>query len=387
MFHNHISRNSGGIVQERIESLKIGQKMQDLPEDLWHRSFKYYVKEDPDRKGGPNLRMIRLDPSKPSLTVTGFVFNKFVHPYADRFITVREAARLQGLPDELEFKGSLTSTQQQVGNAVPVELATAVFGRLLEHAVSNGRGGPLSAFSLFSGAGGLDIGAGNAENGGCRIGVPLAMDSWKDACDTLSGYKGASTAVRQQDITEVGDPLGYWRENTGIGASPDIVFGGPPCQAFSQAGKQKALCDPRGTLIFEFLRFVGDIRPDYFVMENVPNIASVDKGGLLRQVLEHMRGMGYNVSSGVLCAADYGTPQMRKRMIFIGCDKRLGHVGLPPVTHCPSSNILGLPAYRTVGDAFDGIPLEARPAGAGRGAEPMLPEPRASGTGVTFADL
>ena len=75
---NHIARRVGKEVQKRISALKVGQKMQDLPEELWHDSFRYYVKEDPNRKGGPNLRLIRLDPAKPSLTVTGYIFNKFV---------------------------------------------------------------------------------------------------------------------------------------------------------------------------------------------------------------------------------------------------------------------------------------------------------------------
>lgn len=125
--YNHQPRRAGPKVQERIDALGIGDKMQDLPEHLWHESFRYYVKEDPDRKGGPNLRMIRLDPQKPSLTVTAYIFNKFVHPYENRFITPREAARLQGFPDDLEFQGSLTSTQLQVGNAVPVSLGQAIF--------------------------------------------------------------------------------------------------------------------------------------------------------------------------------------------------------------------------------------------------------------------
>ena len=82
--HNHIARRVGPDVQRRIDALKIGQKMQDLPEELWHASFRFYVKEDPNRKGGPNLRMIRLHPDRPSLTVTAYIFNKFVHPYEDR---------------------------------------------------------------------------------------------------------------------------------------------------------------------------------------------------------------------------------------------------------------------------------------------------------------
>jgi DNA (cytosine-5)-methyltransferase 1 len=123
---NHIPRKVGAEVQRRINALGVGQKMQDLPEELWHPSFKFYVKEDPNRRGGPNLRLLRLDPQKPALTVTGFIFNKFVHPRENRFITPREAARLQGFPDDWVFEGTLTSAQRQVGNAVPVPLATAL---------------------------------------------------------------------------------------------------------------------------------------------------------------------------------------------------------------------------------------------------------------------
>ena len=155
MISNHIARKVGEIVQKRIDHLGIGQKMQDLPEELWHESFRFYVKEDPTRKGGPNMRMIRLDPAKPSLTVTGFIFNKFVHPFENRFVTVREADRLQGFPDDFSFWGSLTSTQQQVGNAVPIPLGKALFSQIREYALRNGcvQNNSLTALSLFCGAG------------------------------------------------------------------------------------------------------------------------------------------------------------------------------------------------------------------------------------------
>ena len=104
MLANHIARSAGHLVQQRIDHLDIGQKMQEFPpEELWHESFRYYVKEDPNRQGGPNLRMIRLDPSKPSPTVTGFIFNKFVHPFENRFVTVREAGGYRDFLTSLLF--------------------------------------------------------------------------------------------------------------------------------------------------------------------------------------------------------------------------------------------------------------------------------------------
>lgn len=356
MFYNHVARKVSDPVQRRIDALKIGQKMQDLPEELWHKSFRYYVKEDKTRKGGPNMRLIRLDPDEPSLTVTGYIFNKFVHPYENRYVTVREAARLQGLPDDIEFKGSLTSTQQQVGNAVPVQLAKAVFQQICAFATQRGER-QLTALSLFCGAGGLDIGAKQAGEQGCPIHTKVAIDHWKDACDTLRGYLGNETEVVEQDITQILDPKAFWKRSSHTEAMPDLIFGGPPCQAFSQAGKQKALQDPRGMLIFDYLRFVGEIHPKYFIMENVSNIKSVAGGSLYQDILREMEKMGYHVTADVLCAADYGAPQKRKRCIFIGVDKRLGRIALPAPTHSSDGTRLSLQPYDTVGKAFEGLPV------------------------------
>ncbi len=220
---NHVARRVGIDVQKRINALKIGQKMQDLPEELWHESFKFYVKYDPNRQGGPNLRMIRLDPEKPSLTVTSYIFNKFVHPYQDRFITVREAARLQGLPDDLKLQGTLTSSQLQVGNAVPVPLAKAVFDQLVKQANLLGfENRSQKALSLFSGAGDMDIGADLTQG----IETKVAVDNWVDACATLKGYFGNRISIIEKDISTIQDPLSFWQNVSGEINKPDIIFGG-----------------------------------------------------------------------------------------------------------------------------------------------------------------
>lgn len=355
MVYNHVARRVSCIVQKRLDALKIGQKMQDLPEELWHDSFKYYVKEDKNRKGGPNMRLIRLDPNKPSLTVTGFIFNKFEHPYENRYITVREAARLQGFPDDVEFKGTLTSTQQQVGNAVPVQLAKSIFNHICRFE-NNRSKKPVTAFSLFCGAGGMDIGAYQAKYDETVIHTRLAIDSWQDACDTLEGYLGSKTKILVQDVCKISNSLKYWKENTGLPDKPDLIYGGPPCQAFSQAGKQKSIEDPRGLLIFQFLRFIEEIHPKYFVMENVSNIKSVNKGMLYKSILNKMDELGYNVSEKILCAADYGAPQKRNRAIFIGTDKCIGQVDIPHPTHSETPTLFGTLPYVDVAEAFKGLP-------------------------------
>ncbi|MFH7028545.1 MAG: DNA (cytosine-5-)-methyltransferase [Heteroscytonema crispum UTEX LB 1556] len=350
---NHIARRVGSDVQKRIDALKIGQKMQDLPEELWHDSFKYYVKHDPNRQGGPNLRMIRLDPDKPSLTVTGYVFNKFVHPYENRFITVREAARLQGFPDDLKFEGTLTSTQLQVGNAVPVPLAKAVFEHLIRQAQSLGfENRSLKAFSLFSGAGGMDIGAHLTRS----IETKVAVDNWSDACATLRCFFGKRICVVEKDICTVEDPLSLWQNTSGEVEKPDIIFGGPPCQAFSQAGKQKGLQDERGGMIYEFLRFIKHLHPPFFVMENVSNLKGISSGKLYQEIWDKMTNLGYNVSVGVLLATDFGTPQLRRRLFFLGCREDIGNISLPLPTHSLELELFGLLPYVTVGEAFVDLP-------------------------------
>ncbi len=355
---NHIHRSVGEQVQKRIDFLKIGDKMQDLPEELWHESFKFYM-NDPNRKGGSNMRIIRLDPYKPSLTVTGFIFNKFVPPHENRFITVREAARLQDFPDTVEFKGSLSSTQQQVGNAVPVRLAASVLKAVVNTLNKAGvvANKDLSALSLFSGAGGFDIGAEKASTAQVSISTKLCIDNWSDACATLSGYAEGRFTVIEQDITTVEDPVQFYRLHTKGQSLPDLIYGGPPCQSFSQAGKQKGTTDGRGNLVFDFLRFVEHIRPKAFVMENVSNIKGVEEGQLVQHLLTSFQGAGYITKAKILTAADYGSPQTRRRMFFIGIRQDIqSNPAFPVPTHTALPSLLELP-YQTIGEALMGLPI------------------------------
>jgi DNA (cytosine-5)-methyltransferase 1 len=354
---NHIARRVGPAVQRRIDALKIGQKMQDLPEELWHKSFYYYVKEDPTRQGGPNLRMLRLHPEQPSLTVTGYIFNKFVHPFENRFITVREAARLQGIPDTLKIEGTLTSTQLQVGNIVPIPLAKAVFEAVLHFAAQSGFNKPsLTAFSLFSGAGGMDIGAEQAKHPALKIDTKLALDNWYDACETLRGFYKNSSKVLETDILQVKEPLQIWQEFSGESEPPDLIYGGPPCQAFSQAGKQKGLNDSRGQLILEFLRFVEALKPRFFVMENVNNLKGTGNGFLYQQILQKISDLDYKISTRTLLAADFGTPQLRHRLFFVGSRSNVALLTWPEPTHQAEATLFGTFPYVTVGEAFTGLP-------------------------------
>lgn len=343
---NHDFRSPAPAAQQRIDALLPGQKMQDLPVEMWHDSFRKYVLESPYRGGGPNLRLLRLAEAEPSLTVTGFVFNKFVHPSQNRYITVREAARLQGFPDEVEFQGGIGSVRQQVGNAVPPQLAAAVFSAVLEAVGHSDH--PLQALSLFSGAGGLDLGARES----LRIQTRIATDNWPDAVETMRAWVRESHPVVCQSILDIPDFADFWRTHAADTCIPDIVFGGPPCQSFSQAGKQNH-SDERGNLVFEFVRAVGQLLPEVFVLENVSNIRGVAKGALLAELVEKFNELGYRVDHQVLNAAEFGVPQKRRRFFMVGFrSEAADRFRWPEPTHGPNRG----KSYIGAGDAFRGLP-------------------------------
>lgn len=331
----------------RIEALKQGQKMQDLPVHLWHASFRKYVLDSPYRGGGPNLRLIRLVENMPSLTVTGFIFNKFIHPTENRYITVREAARLQGLPDDMEFTGGIGSTRQQVGNAVPPLLAQNLIDSVARPHVSF-PGERLHALSLFAGAGGFDVAADRSE----FVEVGLATDIWGDAVQTLNSWVRGAYPVIEADICSIGSTSQFWNSNTGQRESPKMIFGGPPCQSFSQAGKQKGEVDERGRLVFEFLRAVKEAGPEVFILENVANIRGIAKGALLEKMLRIANEMGYSTDWRVLDATFFGVPQRRKRFFMIGSRSLDARTLWPEDTHGPTANV----PFRTVADSFEGLP-------------------------------
>jgi len=157
--------------------------------------------------------------------------------------------------------------------------------------------------------------------------------------------------VIEQDITKIENPVDFWREYSGKSELPDLIYGGPPCQAFSQAGKQKVDEDDRRNLIFEFLRFVKDLQPAFFILENVPNLKGVGKGLLYEQLKKQISLLGYNFVVRKLLAADYGVPQMRYRLIFMACRSDYGHLTLPEPTHSLSPSFFTEP-YNTVQEAF-----------------------------------
>lgn len=172
----------------------------------------------------------------------------------------------------------------------------------------------MNVIDLFCGCGGFSKGF---EQAGFNI--RLGVDVWEDAVKTYQfNFPNAMTV--NEDISNLeGEDL---LRIANISANEvDVIIGGPPCQGFSVSGK-RLLDDPRNILYKSFVRMVETIQPKVFVMENVPGIVRLFKGQVKDQVIEDFTSIGYNVAMKQLTASDYGVPQARKRVFFVGINKK-----------------------------------------------------------------
>ena len=163
----------------------------------------------------------------------------------------------------------------------------------------------IKAVSLFSGAGGMDVGFEKA-----GIDVVFANEIDKISAQTYS-TNHPNTEIVVDDINNIYDRLESY-------AGTDIVFGGPPCQGFSVIGKMNPE-DERSQLIWSFLKVVEIIRPKAFVMENVKALAAISKWrDVCEEYIHRAYELGYGCVPFIVNAAEYGTPQKRERVFFIG---------------------------------------------------------------------
>jgi len=152
----HFMRKISPLDLERIQLLEPGQTMRDLPQNLWHESYKRRanrrVKDGipSERRGGAPAGLRRLIPDQPSKAVTSGAISEFVHPQRNRFLTLRECARIQTFPDEFCFAGTLNQVMRQIGNAVPPILAQAIAGNLMKDLQNHEKDIPHSHGELLS---------------------------------------------------------------------------------------------------------------------------------------------------------------------------------------------------------------------------------------------
>jgi DNA (cytosine-5)-methyltransferase 1 len=196
-----------------------------------------------------------------------------------------------------------------------------------------------TAIDLFSGAGGLSLGLRRA---GWKLLASIEID--KDSVQTYRRNFN-ETRVLNQDVRDI--EFSQFR-------GADLVAGGPPCQPFSVAGKQLANEDSRD-MVPEFLRAVKEIQPKLFLMENVPGLMSKKHEEYVSTVKEKFDAIGYDISNiRILNAADYGVPQYRKRVFFVGLKKSHSFsFSFPEPTHGEAHN---LPNYISTREALSDIP-------------------------------
>ncbi|MBY0509310.1 MAG: DNA cytosine methyltransferase [Rhodospirillaceae bacterium] len=184
-----------------------------------------------------------------------------------------------------------------------------------------------TAIDLFSGAGGITLGLAQA-----GFDVRLSADI-SAACGVTHQRNFPRIPFLQCDVSRASADsfLKHARVKPG---ELDLLIGGPPCQGFSILGRREA-DDPRNGLFRDFFRVASKVKPKVVVIENVPGLATLNDGLLLQQIGRSFDRAGYNADCAELLAAQYGVPQMRWRMFFIGWRKDLGLSGLgfPAPTH------------------------------------------------------
>lgn len=161
--------------------------------------------------------------------------------------------------------------------------------------------------SLFSGAGGMDLGFINA-----GFDIVWANDFFKEAVESYK--KNISEDIVFGDITKI--------KSSEMPDDIDLVIGGFPCQGFSVANTKRSMKDERNFLYKEMLRVIKDKNPKFFVAENVKGILSMEKGKVIEMIKKDFESLGYKVDARLLNAAEYGVPQARERVVIIG--NRLG---------------------------------------------------------------
>ena len=305
--YNHISPGLSKMEKDMLKHIPPGGNWKNLPD-------KYNSKRlDRIRStGGRTTYYGRLTENNPSYTITTY-FNRLpnssnIHPTQNRMISIREGARLQSFPDSYEFICSPTSQYKQIGNAVPPLLGRFI-AKQLKKQIEN-----KVILDLFAGAGGMSVGF-------IQEGFTLG-----GANELISNYFATFKHNHKKLLSENDFILGditntQIKQNIfEIGAKNNIgvIIGGPPCQGFSLAGWHNPK-DERNKLFKDYFDIVQELKPEVFVMENVPGMISMGKGALINEIIKSFTKIGYKVLHPLLLKAEeYGVPQKRRRVIIIG---------------------------------------------------------------------
>ncbi|MFC1749649.1 DNA cytosine methyltransferase [Pseudomonadota bacterium] len=292
----------------------------------------------------------RLYWDKPSITITHYARNpasgRFVHPVQDRGLSIREAATLQSFPVGFKFAGTFDSVFEQVGEAVPPRFACAVASSVLvemgmkpptdneladgkssvEAPVSNSYSSVIagiknkskkqsrdySCVDCFAGAGGLSLGLNKA-----GLNTIYSFDIDEKCIETQNmNYQHFNHKSEAKGITDMlnGELLRKIGKEKG---DLFLLAGGPPCQGFSiqRIGEDK---DQRNNLVLQYLSLIEEVQPRFFLIENVAGILGKRGKSIVNAIEKKAERLGYWLHVKTMDAQDYGVPQRRRRVVFVG---------------------------------------------------------------------
>lgn len=201
----------------------------------------------------------------------------------------------------------------------------------------------MNAIDLFAGCGGLSKGFMDA-----GFNIIVGVDNDQDALNTFArNHDGAKALNADLSKQETFDEI---RKIAGD-RSIDVIIAGPPCQGFSLTGP-RSFDDERNKLYLAVIEMVRQYKPKAFIIENVPGMATLYQGQIKDEILKRFRGLGYNIECKILKACDYGVPQMRKRLIFMGIRNDIGKPVFPTPEFGPETDR----PYRTCREAISDLP-------------------------------
>lgn len=218
----------------------------------------------------------------------------------------------------------------------------------------------MNAIDLFAGCGGLSKGFMDA-----GFNIIVGVDNAEAALNTFKlNHKGAQVLNADLSQQETFDEI----KKIAGARNIDVIIAGPPCQGFSLTGPRQ-FDDPRNKLYLAVIEMVKQYSPKAFIIENVPGMATMYKGEVKDEILKRFREMGYNIDCKILCAADYGVPQLRRRLIFMGIRSDIGQPKFPEPILTPEN-------YITCRDAISDLPSRENELGEESDsyiAEPVTP--------------
>jgi DNA (cytosine-5)-methyltransferase 1 len=203
----------------------------------------------------------------------------------------------------------------------------------------------MKVVSLFSGAGGLDLGFIQAGNR-----IVWANDIYSDAVKTYRRnigshiVEGDINAIPSEQVPDC-----------------DVVIGGFPCQGFSVANTKRSVTDERNGLYKQMLRVIKDKKPLFFLAENVKGVLNLDQGKVIQMILNDFRNLGYAVKYQLLNAADYGVPQLRQRVIIAGVRHNVDFEYTYPEKEYSENGGGGIKRWVSVKDALKNLPDPDKP--------------------------